>query len=167
MPLDAHLNQDLHAAFDYHSILTKDLPDTSPIKFSRKTPKAMEQGYARLWDSTRPEGEGCPSSERIIHDIRHVVHVAYPALYEARGVALYHNARSGRRRQELMTDDRMCSRGGSREKAEEYELNDMWIHESVSHLQGQSLIRSANRFRNLPPNSNNFQDGIKKNKIRT
>ena len=88
MPLDAHLNQDIHLSHDYHTILTCDLPDNSPLKFSKKTPKNMEAGYLKLWDHTLPKGQGCPSSDRIIHDIKGVLEVAYPKLYQARGIAL-------------------------------------------------------------------------------
>ena len=152
MPLDAHLNQDLHASFDYHSIITSKLPDNDPIKFSRKTPKLMERGYMKLWDSTRPEGEGCPSSSRIIHDINEVITVAYPDLYKARGVALYHESRNGRRRQETLTES-SSSRGGKREKKEEYDLSDIWIHESVRHLKGEAIGQSKTRFLDSPENS--------------
>ena len=152
MPLDAHLNQDIHAAFDYHAVISKHLPDSSPIKFFRKTPNLMEKGYSKLWDSTRPEGEECPSSHRIIHNIHQVVHVAYPQLYQTRRVALYHDTRRGRRDNETVTE-LVIARGGARTKSEEYDLNDIWVNESVRHLQRESILRSESRYRNLPESS--------------
>ena len=127
-----------------------------PIKFSRKTPKKMEEGYRKLWDPSRPEGEGCPSSKRIIQDIHRVVFESYPALYNARGIALQHIARrTGRRRKETEASSTgsVKSRGGKRVKGEDYDVNDIWIHESVGHLLGEGVQESVNRFKNLPQNS--------------
>ena len=109
----------------------------------------MEMGYSKLWTSSRSEGEGCPSSHRIIHDIHQVVHVAYPQLYQARGVALYHDTRRGRRDNESVTESEN-TRGGARIKSDEYDLSDIWVHESVRHLQKESIILSESRYRNLP-----------------
>ena len=145
MPLDAHLNQDLHSAFDYHCVITQHLPEDDPRKFSRKTPKAMERGYLKLWDHTLPEGEGCPSSSRILRDIREVVNVSYKKLYDARGIALQHDARKGRRASEYRVK-RSNNWGGIRIKSETYYLGDEWIHPSVVPLIGKEIETSEIRF---------------------
>ena len=138
MPLDAHLNQDLHSAHKYHCILTQDLDDDNANKFSMKTPKLMERGYLKLWEPDQPgREEGCPSSSRILTDINNVIHRAYPALYQNRGIAVHHLCeRSGRRRQEVMLGKKPVEskRGGARKKSENYDIGDNWVHPSVRHL---------------------------------
>ena len=39
MPLDTHLNQDLHSSHDYHSTVTQHLEEDDPRKFDGSTPK--------------------------------------------------------------------------------------------------------------------------------
>ena len=43
MPLDSHLNQDLHLCFDYHVLLTETLDENNTKKFSKKTPKKWKK----------------------------------------------------------------------------------------------------------------------------
>ena len=64
-------------------------------------------------------------------------------------MALYHDTRRGRRDNESVTES-VSARGGARIKSEEYDLNDIWVHESVKHLQRESIIRIESRYRNLP-----------------
>ena len=58
--LDYHLNQDLHTAVDEHCIITRNLKDDDPLKFSKRTPKIMLSAYLRLWDPNNGI-HGCPS----------------------------------------------------------------------------------------------------------
>ena len=41
MPMDAHLNEDIHQCVDFHVMLTKYLPDNDKRKFTKRTPKLM------------------------------------------------------------------------------------------------------------------------------
>ena len=41
MPMDAHLNKDLHDLVDRHVNLTAHLPDNHPDKFSKQTPRNL------------------------------------------------------------------------------------------------------------------------------
>ena len=45
MPLDTHLNQDLHSSHDFHATVTQDLIDNDPRKFDGSTPKRLSQSY--------------------------------------------------------------------------------------------------------------------------
>ena len=145
MPLDAHLNQDLHAAFDYHCVLTQHLSQDDPKKFSRNTPKVMERGYLKLWDHTLPEGEGCPSSARILRDINQVVNISYKRLYDARGIALQHVARKGRRATQCVRE-KSKNWGGKRVKSETYHAGVEWIHPSIVSLIGEEIEKSEIRY---------------------
>ena len=70
MPLDNSLNQDLHTAVQQHCILTQDLDDEDPRKFSTSTPKRTAEAYKRIWKYV-------PSSERIIQDINKTDKIFY------------------------------------------------------------------------------------------
>ena len=52
IPLDAHLNQDLHVSVDRHVNLTQHLPDYlpehHPNKSSKRTPKVLASAYKRI-----------------------------------------------------------------------------------------------------------------------
>ena len=65
MPLDAHLNQDLHESVDRHVNLTSHLPDDHPNKFSKRTPKHLAHAYKRIWNPALGPNEGAPSHRRI------------------------------------------------------------------------------------------------------
>ena len=62
----------------------------------------MEEGYLKLWN--QPYDEGIPSSKRIIEDIHRVVNVAWPIIYQSRGIAVHDLCqRAGRRKDENQT----------------------------------------------------------------
>jgi hypothetical protein len=81
MPLDCSLNQDIHMAVSRHVIVTTDLADDDPKKFSTSTPKRGTSAYLRIWD---PVSGTAPSSTRIIQDCGKVLS-AMQAIYAARG----------------------------------------------------------------------------------
>ena len=81
MPLDNSLNQDLHTAVQQHCILTQDLDDEDPRKFSTSTPKRTAEAYERIWKYV-------PSSERIIQDINKT-YALMVRILENRGVMGY------------------------------------------------------------------------------
>ena len=89
MPLDEHLNQYLHKNVDVHTIITRDLPDDDPIKFSKRTPKQMAKAYHRIWDISLGIDAGAPCSKRICEDINRVIDKAYLSIYQNRGRAMH------------------------------------------------------------------------------
>jgi len=70
MPLDTHLNQDLHSSHDFHATVTQDLIDDNPRKFDGSTPKRLSGSYHRLF---HPETGVAPSSKRIEQDVSRVI----------------------------------------------------------------------------------------------
>ena len=61
----------------------------------------MKEGYLKLWN--QPENEGIHSSKRNIEDIHRVVHVLWPAIYQARGTDVHDLCqRLGRRNSETI-----------------------------------------------------------------
>ena len=99
----------------------------------------MEEGYLKLWDG------GCPSSSRIIEDIDRVLDVAYPMLYENRGIALHDlERRIGRRRKES-SSFQSKKRGGKRVKNNEFKTCE-YIHESIANMKELLINTSIERF---------------------
>ena len=114
MPLDEHLNQDLHNKVDVHTVLTKHLPDDDPLKFSKRTPDRMQRAYLKLWDPSLGPDEGAPTSKRIQEDINRVINETYLDIFYNRGMALAGNHRcKGRRKHECGLKGK---RGGARIK---------------------------------------------------
>ena len=131
MPLDSHLNQDVHNAVDQHAVVTKSIPWGHHLKFSKRTPKAMAKAYHRLWDPSLGIHAGVPTSKRIIQDISRIVDETYLSIVKHRGRALYglHTC-DGRRKKECGNEK---GHGGKRVK--KYEEDDIaWVHPDVAHL---------------------------------
>jgi hypothetical protein len=63
---DCSLNKDLHDSINWHILLTSDLADDNPKKFSISTPKRGSLAHFRV---LHPETGGVPSSERIMGDV--------------------------------------------------------------------------------------------------
>ena len=105
----------------------------------------MERGYLKLWDHTLPEGEGCPSSARILRYINQVVNVSYKRLYDAREIALQHEARKVRRATQCVRE-KSKNWGGKRVKSETYRAGVEWIHPSVVSLIGKEIEKSEIRY---------------------
>ena len=132
MPLDSHLNQDLHTAVDQHAILTKSLKANDPIKFSKRTPKLMNNAYLCIWNPSLGIHCGAPTSNRIIEDISRVVDEVYFLIYKNRGRAL-HGAHTCSSRRRSKSGNKGSGHGGQRIKQEkEDDLG--WVHPSVTHL---------------------------------
>ena len=93
MPLDTHLNQDIHASHDYHAIITQHVPEENLLKFSSSTPKRLSDSYIRLTD---PNTGVVPSSNRILEDVRRVL-VSLERVKEAKGCIIEDSCRNGRR----------------------------------------------------------------------
>ena len=77
MPLDSHLNQDLHECVDRHVNLTQHLPDNHPNKFSKRTPKHLNKAYKRIWDPDLGSDAGAPVHKWIRKDILRAVNKTY------------------------------------------------------------------------------------------
>lgn len=142
MPLDSHLNQDLHKSVDVHCIISKPLPADDDRKFSKRTPKLMARSYLRLWDPSLGIDAGCPTSDRICEDINRIIDHTYLSIVNNRGRALHgaHSVEAGRRRKE---SGKKGGRGGKRVKI--YDDDTIgWVHPSIAHL----LDSVVNRYRN-------------------
>ncbi len=123
MPLDSHLNKDIHEAVKTHSTYTNSLDRNDPKKFSITTAKRGQSAYRRVWDpSFEPDG-GVPNSEHIMQDVDRIFDEVILKLVEARGVAVRGiGQRRGRR------DDKNMKlvQGGKRVKNLTFESP--WIH---------------------------------------
>ena len=106
MPLDTHLNQDLHSSHDFHSTVTQDLPDDHPQKFDGLTPKQMSDSYHRLF---HPDTGVAPSSDQIIKDVNRILQ-SLESVLQAEGCLIDENARKGRRF-EKKNEDGMLDNG--------------------------------------------------------
>ena len=71
MPMDDSLNKDWADGLKRHQLFTMNLPEDDPKKFSSSTPKRLSSSMRRVW-------EGCPSSERIVQDVRKVIYDNIP-----------------------------------------------------------------------------------------
>jgi len=141
MPLDCHLNQDIHACHHYHTQLTQPIPDENPLKFTSSTPKRMADSYIRL---THPDNGVVPSSDRILEDINRVL-LSLERVREARGCIIDDSSRVGRRF-ELNEEHNVNSYnnwGGKRTKSEQetyridLDAKDKCIHKDALLLMQQ------------------------------
>ena len=135
MPLDTHLNQDLHSSHDFHVTLTQDLPDDNDKKFDGSTPKRLSQSYHKLF---HPQTGVAPSSIRIQQDVSRVLQ-SLESVLAADGCIIDENVRTGRR-YEKNDDSSKKKWGGKRVKSsqDEYLLQlknmDMHIHSDVMSI---------------------------------
>ena len=102
MPLDTHLNQDLHTSHDYHATITQHLNDDDPRKFDGSTPKRLSSSYLRLY---HPETGVAPTSNRIIQDVTRVLSSLEKVL-DAKGCIIDKTGRTGRRSFDKNNDDK-------------------------------------------------------------
>ena len=93
MPLDTHLNQDLHSSHDFHATLSQDLPDDDPKKFDGSTPKRLSESYHKLF---HPQTGVAPSSSRIKQDVSRVLQ-SLESVLAADGCIIDENIRRGKR----------------------------------------------------------------------
>ena len=138
MPMDAHLNKDIHQCVDFHVMLTKYLPDDDERKFTKRTPKLMAKSYKRIWDLSHGPNAGAPISKRIVEDINRVIDVTYLAIFNNRGRSLPNAAYNKGRR--------YCKSGqnwgGMRVRKKFDEENGAWIHPDAVEMRNNLFIRS-------------------------
>ena len=110
MPWDAHLNQDVHACHDLHTVVSEKLEEDDERKFSGSTPQRLLHSYVRL---LHPTTGIVPSSNRIMHDIKRVFD-SMEKVREMKGCMIDENyyKRDGRR----FENNEVRKRGGSRKK---------------------------------------------------
>ena len=157
MPLDCHLNQDLHLCVDRHVNMTSHLEDTNEDKFSRRTPKHTQSAYKRIWDPSLGSEAGAPLGKRIIEDVERVVNETYLRIFNNRGRALSDTEYKGRRaaiirecRNEQGEGGLNNRRGGTRVKGSG-ELKHIWTHPTTeSHF--NAWLRECKR--NFVPSEN-------------
>jgi len=137
MPLDAHLNQDLHENVDRHVNLTSHLPDDHPNKFSKRTPKHLAYAYKRIWNPALGPHGGAPSSKRIREDIERVVNKTYLKIFERRGRVLDTAAYTGRRAVEQQ--ERFAEQWGGKRIKGEGPVRKYWVHPSVKQYEATMM----------------------------
>jgi predicted flap endonuclease-1-like 5' DNA nuclease len=93
MPLDCSLLADLSHDLSRHVRITKALPSTNPLKFSRSTPGRLSSSLRRLlwhdWGADEPSFDpltgGSPSAKRIVEDVKKCMDNHITAIIEAKG----------------------------------------------------------------------------------
>ena len=142
MPLDAHLNQDLHSETDYHVLLSNSLPDDDKRKFSKRTPKKCAEAYKRIWDPSLGPDAGAPTSKRIKEDIDRVVDETYRKIFNARGCVI-ETGNTGRRA--VKRDG--AKRGGARIKNVQVQVEsyEEWIHPDISFVSNDIYLKAKAR----------------------
>ena len=110
MPLDCSLLSDLGHDLSRHVRMTKALASDDPLKFSRSTPKRLASSLLRLLWPVSNGGDpvfdaadgGCPSSSRIVEDVKKCSSVHLRQIIEARGAMVPGiGTRSGRRERQV------------------------------------------------------------------
>jgi len=146
MPLDTHLNQDIHASHDYHVTVTSHAAETDLRKFSGSTPKRLSYSYIRLTDPTTGV---VPTTNRIMQDVKRVLQ-SLERVREAKGCIIDENVRRGRQ-YERNDDEDVVSRnwGGNRRKQtqESYKAH---LDQSISSIHNDAmLIMAENSYRDV------------------
>ena len=136
IPLDTHLNQDVHQSHNLHATVTSHLPEDDPNKFSSSTPQRMLQSYMRIFD---PIDGVAPTGDRIIQDITRVL-ISMEKVKEMRGCIIDENQRSGRRFIEHESGEKR--NGGYRHKKTQKEyLQQVLTSSSMLHNDALSAVR--------------------------
>ena len=87
MPLDAHLNQDIHENNDRHVNLTAHLPDDHANEFNKRNQTQLYKAYKHVWDHALGSDMGAPTNRRIKQDVDRVVYQTYRKIFDRRGRA--------------------------------------------------------------------------------
>ena len=153
MPLDTHLNQDLHSSHDYHATVTQHLEDDDPRKFHGSTPKRMSDSYHRLF---HPDTGVAPSSSRIMEDVSRVFH-SLDLVNESEGCMIDENNRSGRRYEKYENKQMRSGWGGKRKKNTQDEYSHQLLKSNKAiHKDAMEILQNKDdRMDNT-----NRQDGL-------
>ena len=144
IPLDAHLNQDLHKSVNRHVNLTSHLPDLHPNKFSKRTPKSLSTAYRRVWDPEIGIHAGAPVHKRIKEDIERVVNKTYLEIFYRRGRVLNTAAYTGRRAVE-QGERYAAPHGGIRTKGTG-PVRKYWVHPEVKQYEANIMVECRRNF---------------------
>ena len=144
MPLDIHLNQDLHDSVGRHVNLTSHLPDSHPNKFSKHTPKALSKAYKWIWDTELGIHQGAPVHKRIKEDIERVVNKTYLEIFYRRGRVLNTAAYTGRRAVE-QKERYAAQHGGTRYKGAG-PVRKYWVHPQVKEYEANIMVECRRNF---------------------
>ena len=143
MPLDTHLNQDLHSSHDFHATVTQDLIDDNPRKFDGSTPKRLSGSYHRLF---HPETGVAPSSKRIEQDVSRVIG-SLELVLSAKGCIIDEkNARNGRRYEKKINNNGFTNGwGGKRTKSTQAGyLHQLENRDEHLHSDALSILQKVN-----------------------
>jgi hypothetical protein len=114
MPLDNSLFRDLRTSLNLHIGFTAHLPDTDERKYSKSTPKRIDQAIVRLWD---PETGISPKPCRIVQDIGRFPSACVQIVECGGGIVPGLAERNGHRRGRVGTkNDRRCRPDAERKK---------------------------------------------------
>ena len=146
MPWDDHLNSNVHAAVDYHVLVSKHLDNADQRKFDASTPKRMLAAYQRILDPGR-RGVS-PPSRRIVQDIRRVI-LAFQMVLAADGCMIEDtNIRSGRRYESGTVKN--SNWGGKRKKNDQSKYSPVTsvLHKDLLDVREAQIRASLKHFHN-------------------
>ena len=144
MPLDAHLNQDIHESVDRHVNLTAHLPDNHPNKFGKRTPKQLSKAYRRVWDPALGPDAGAPTSRRIKQDVDRVVYKTYLEIFHRRGRVLNTAAYLGRRAQ--LHNERVAAPWGGKRIKGDGPVRTYWVHPDIKDYEEELMEGSRSQY---------------------
>ena len=146
MPLDTHLNQDLHSSHDYHATVIQHLEDDDRRKFHGSTRKQMSDSYHRLF---HPDTGVAPSSDRIMEDVSRVFHSLY-LVHDVEGCMIDENNRSGRRYEKYENKQMRSGWGGIWKKntQDEYSRQLVKSNEAIHKDAMDSIQKKDDRMEN-------------------
>ena len=144
MPLDEHLNQDIHDAVDRHVNLTQHLPADHPHKFSKRTPKQLSKAYHSIWDPTLGPDAGAPTSKRIKEDVERVVNETYIKIFERRGRVLNTASYVGRRA--LVHRERVAGPWGGKRSKGTGRKKAFWVHPDILCYENEILSSARSQW---------------------
>lgn len=145
MPMDNHLNQDVHEGIRTQVIVSMSiLPDDpkDPRLFSLATPKLVASAYKRAYD---PETGVSPRPERIVEDVTRFIH-ACKEIHKAKGVYVpgLAGGRTPGYRHKSTTEKTSNNHGGRRKRKDyDHEANESHIHPDLRDLMNESRGVSA------------------------
>ncbi len=88
MPLDTHLNEDIHKCVDDHERHSSSLPMSDPQKNSKRFPKRLASEYTRLYNPSLGPNAGAPPGQRIKQDVDRVINKTYLQIFNVRGIVV-------------------------------------------------------------------------------
>ena len=135
MPLDDNLFKDWTDGLCTHQLCTINLPEDDPRKFSKSTPNRLSSSMRRAW-------EGCPSSARIIQDVKRVACHNMPCIRDKGGIACPDLGNS-RGRRSTNQDVKSSNWGGRREKKPVMLHDNQCLHPDAINARNQLISKAV------------------------